>query len=54
MGVFLSKPSVTKFSEDGEDSNVGFGVSSMQGWRRNMEDAHLALLDLQQHHGAPQ
>ncbi|CBJ28912.1 conserved unknown protein [Ectocarpus siliculosus] len=49
MGVFLSKPSVTKFSEDGEDSDVGFGVSSMQGWRRNMEDAHLALLDLQQH-----
>eukprot|EP00752_Nemacystus_decipiens_P018431 g16523.t1 len=48
MGVFLSKPSVTKFSEDGEDDDVGFGVSSMQGWRRGMEDAHVALLDVEQ------
>eukprot|EP00903_Cladosiphon_okamuranus_P021524 g19787.t1 len=48
MGVFLSKPSVTKFSEDGEDDHVGFGVSSMQGWRRGMEDAHVALLDVGQ------
>ncbi|CAM9754127.1 unnamed protein product [Pylaiella littoralis] len=46
MGVFLSKPSITKFSEDGDDDVVRFGVSSMQGWRRGMEDAHLALLDV--------
>ncbi|KAK4388977.1 putative protein phosphatase 2C 60 [Sesamum angolense] len=28
-----------EFSEDGENSRLRFGVSSMQGWRATMEDA---------------
>ncbi|CAM9591725.1 unnamed protein product, partial [Discosporangium mesarthrocarpum] len=58
MGVFLSKADTQKFSEDGADDEVIFGVSSMQasgatiGWRRNMEDAHVALLDIST--GSPQ
>jgi protein phosphatase 2C family protein 2/3 len=32
-------------NEDGE--TLIYGVSSMQGWRISMEDAHAAILDLQ-------
>ena len=34
-------------SDDGQDDQVAFGVSAMQGWRISMEDAHAAVLDLQ-------
>ena len=42
MGSHLSTPNTTKQSEDGT-SILGhaFGVSTMQGWRRSQEDAHL-------------
>ncbi|KAL0330874.1 UNVERIFIED_CONTAM: putative protein phosphatase 2C 60 [Sesamum angustifolium] len=40
MGIYLSTPKTEKFSEDGENSRLRFGVSSMQGWRATMEDAH--------------
>ena len=33
-------------SDHGEDDRVVYGVSSMQGWRISMEDAHACLLDL--------
>ncbi|CAM9344685.1 unnamed protein product, partial [Chrysoparadoxa australica] len=33
-------------TEVGEDDTLLYGVSSMQGWRRNMEDAHIAKLGL--------
>ncbi|KAJ3679535.1 hypothetical protein LUZ60_017546 [Juncus effusus] len=46
MGVYLSTPKTEKTSEDGENSTLKFGCSSMQGWRSTMEDAHAAELDL--------
>lgn len=46
MGVYLSTPKTDKLSADGENSRVRFGLSSMQGWRTTMEDAHAALPDL--------
>ncbi|PHU29071.1 putative protein phosphatase 2C 60 [Capsicum chinense] len=35
-----------KFSEDGGNDRVKYGLSSMQGWRATMEDAHAAIPDL--------
>ncbi|KAF2083840.1 PP2C-domain-containing protein [Saccharata proteae CBS 121410] len=46
MGQTLSEPVVDKKSDHGQDDRVIFGVSSMQGWRISMEDAHAAVLDL--------
>ncbi|XP_071723463.1 probable protein phosphatase 2C 60 [Rutidosis leptorrhynchoides] len=46
MGVYLSSPKTDKSSEDGENNKLRYGVSSMQGWRSTMEDAHAAYLDL--------
>ncbi|KAG2645178.1 probable protein phosphatase 2C 70 isoform X2 [Panicum virgatum] len=46
MGVYLSTPKTDKVSADGENDRVRFGLSSMQGWRATMEDAHAALPDL--------
>ena len=34
-------------SDNGQDERLAFGVSSMQGWRISMEDAHATVLDLQ-------
>lgn len=39
MGIYLSTPKTEKLSEDGENNRLRFGLSSMQGWRANMEDA---------------
>ncbi|EPS35724.1 hypothetical protein H072_10877 [Dactylellina haptotyla CBS 200.50] len=47
MGQTLSEPVVEKISEHGEDDRLYFGLSTMQGWRISMEDAHAAVLDLQ-------
>ncbi|KAH1131609.1 hypothetical protein J1N35_002987 [Gossypium stocksii] len=46
MGIYLSTPKTEKFSEDGENDRVRYGLSSMQGWRATMEDAHAAYPDL--------
>ncbi|KAI5837583.1 serine/threonine protein phosphatase [Morchella snyderi] len=46
MGQTLSEPVVEKLSDSGEDDRLAFGLSSMQGWRISMEDAHAAVLDL--------
>lgn len=46
MGQTLSEPVVDKKSASGQDDRVIFGVSSMQGWRISMEDAHACVLDL--------
>ncbi|KAK8180562.1 phosphatase 2C-domain-containing protein [Phyllosticta capitalensis] len=46
MGQTLSEPVVDKKSATGQDDRVIFGVSSMQGWRISMEDAHACVLDL--------
>ncbi|PSS27346.1 hypothetical protein M430DRAFT_46443 [Amorphotheca resinae ATCC 22711] len=52
MGQTLSEPVVEKTSASGGDERLIFGVSSMQGWRISMEDAHAAILDLQTEDGA--
>ena len=46
MGQTLSKPVTTKESAHGEDSRYYYGISSMQGWRVFMEDAHSVILDV--------
>ncbi|XP_039060952.1 probable protein phosphatase 2C 60 isoform X2 [Hibiscus syriacus] len=46
MGVYLSTPKTEKFSDDGENDRLRYGLSSMQGWRSTMEDAHAAYPDL--------
>lgn len=48
MGGLLPKPVTRKEIEDGREHLTGryaFGVSSMQGWRQAMEDAHMAVPD---------
>ncbi|XP_011031437.1 PREDICTED: probable protein phosphatase 2C 60 isoform X1 [Populus euphratica] len=46
MGIYLSSPKTEKFSEDGQNGRLRYGLSSMQGWRATMEDAHAAITDL--------
>lgn len=45
MGTYLSCPKTDKKSEDGENGQIKYGASKMQGWRASMEDAHAAVLD---------
>ena len=42
MGAYLSSPITEKETFDGTGRGVRFGGCGMQGWRRTMEDAHLA------------
>jgi len=42
MGIYLSSPDTRKHSAEGQGNNVKFGASAMQGWRLNMEDAHIS------------
>mmetsp|Transcript_17737 Transcript_17737/g.53424 ORF Transcript_17737/g.53424 Transcript_17737/m.53424 type:complete len:437 (-) Transcript_17737:987-2297(-) len=42
MGAYLSTPITDKDTSDGVSASTHWGISSMQGWRRTMEDAHLA------------
>ncbi|XP_022192901.1 protein phosphatase 1A isoform X1 [Nilaparvata lugens] len=46
MGTFLDKPKTEKHNEHGCGNGLRFGVSSMQGWRVEMEDAHCAITGL--------
>ncbi|CAK7902627.1 protein phosphatase 2C homolog 2 [[Candida] anglica] len=46
MGQILSQPVTEKHSEEGGDSRLAYGLSCMQGWRINMEDAHATILSL--------
>ena len=46
MGAFLEKPNTEKFNEKGNGNGLRFGISSMQGWRCEMEDAHYAKTNL--------
>eukprot|EP00825_Cyclidium_porcatum_P028580 TRINITY_DN307_c0_g2_i4.p1 TRINITY_DN307_c0_g2~~TRINITY_DN307_c0_g2_i4.p1 ORF type:complete len:307 (+),score=67.68 TRINITY_DN307_c0_g2_i4:155-1075(+) len=67
MGAYLSKPKTEKVSETGETKNGGvkvkFCATGMQGWRVNMEDAHIANTQMSQNcqlfavfdgHGGPE
>ena len=41
MGTLLDKPVTEKEdTEEGEAHGLRYGVSSMQGWRVDMEDSH--------------
>lgn len=42
MGAYLSSPVTTKDTWDGTAGDVVYGGAGMQGWRRTMEDAHIA------------
>lgn len=42
MGIYLSAPDTRKNSVEGQGNGVKWGASSMQGWRLNMEDAHIS------------
>ncbi|XP_066931681.1 protein phosphatase 1G-like [Clytia hemisphaerica] len=45
MGAYLPKPVTEKTSHDESLDHLSFGISGMQGWRENMEDAHCAMPD---------
>ncbi|XP_061693145.1 protein phosphatase 1B isoform X2 [Syngnathoides biaculeatus] len=46
MGAFLDKPKTEKHNAHGEGNGIRYGLSSMQGWRVEMEDAHTAALGI--------
>uniref|UniRef100_A0A8C3GBQ6 protein-serine/threonine phosphatase n=1 Tax=Cyclopterus lumpus TaxID=8103 RepID=A0A8C3GBQ6_CYCLU len=46
MGAFLDKPRTEKHNLHAEGNGLRYGLSSMQGWRVEMEDAHTAVLGL--------
>ncbi|CAL8261104.1 unnamed protein product [Arctogadus glacialis] len=46
MGAFLDKPKTEKHCAHGEGNDLRYGLSSMQGWRVEMEDAHTAVVGL--------
>lgn len=41
MGIYLSSPDTKKAPIDGENIFCRYAANSMQGWRMNMEDAHI-------------
>jgi len=43
MGAFLDKPNTDKHTESGAGNGLRFALSSEQGWRTEMEDAHSAV-----------
>jgi len=46
MGHYLASPNKEKVSEEGQFKNMKYAASSMQGWRVNMEDAHVAKFNI--------
>ncbi|XP_062406121.1 protein phosphatase, Mg2+/Mn2+ dependent, 1Ab [Sardina pilchardus] len=46
MGAFLDKPKMEKHNTHGEGNGLRYALSSMQGWRVEMEDAHTAVIGL--------
>ena len=42
MGTYLSVPVTEKGKESGANERLNWGVVDMQGWRKSMEDAHVA------------
>ncbi|PIO69764.1 hypothetical protein TELCIR_08404 [Teladorsagia circumcincta] len=41
MGAFLDKPKTAKTNSSGEGNGLRYAMASMQGWRVDMEDAHV-------------
>lgn len=46
MGSFLDKPKTEKTNESGHGNELRYGLSAMQGWRIEMEDAHCSVIGL--------
>jgi len=46
MGAFLDKPKTEKYNESRTAGGLRYGISSMQGWRIEMEDAHTAVIGI--------
>nr|XP_033793327.1 protein phosphatase 1B isoform X2 [Geotrypetes seraphini] len=46
MGAFLDKPKTEKHNAHGAGNSLCYGLSSMQGWRVEMEDAHTAVVGI--------
>lgn len=46
MGSFLDKPRTDKHNTTESNDKLSYGLSSMQGWRIEMEDAHTCALKL--------
>ena len=46
MGVYLSKANVEMESDSFEGNGMAGVCGEIQGWRRNMEDAHIASIDV--------
>ncbi|XP_066480657.1 protein phosphatase 1B isoform X1 [Tiliqua scincoides] len=46
MGAFLDKPKTEKHNAHGAGNSLRYGLSSMQGWRVEMEDAHTAVVGI--------
>ena len=46
MGAFLEKPKTDKLTDSGEGHGLRYGVSAMQGWRMEMEDAHVCSTNI--------
>lgn len=46
MGAFLEKPKTDKVTSSGEGKGLKYGVSAMQGWRMEMEDAHVCMTEI--------
>jgi len=46
MGAFLDKPKTEKYNESKTGAGLRYGLSSMQGWRIEMEDAHSAVIGI--------
>ena len=43
MGAYLDAPKTEKEIDKGSNDIASWGACEMQGWRVNMEDAHLAI-----------
>lgn len=46
MGPYLSSPNTAKVTEMGSDARFQYSAVSMQGWRNQQEDSHIAELKL--------
>jgi serine/threonine protein phosphatase PrpC len=51
MGALLEKPITEKETEQDGRGDIRYAVSGMQGWRPEMEDAHVAALDFEKMEG---
>lgn len=46
MGVYLSTPNTDISSDEGTGHGLKYYVGEIQGWRKNMEDAHIACAEV--------